>query len=301
MIKYFTKHKKKELVCRNFSVQVMKSAEHQKKLIEQGFIYLKQVFNQREVDDLRAVYDKVKQEEQYEQSDTYVNSTISNNANAKSYIRTETLKLCQPKLSQFLEVRYVSFPLGGTFCISPPNAKVGCRPHQDPSVVDESVTYSTNVWVALNDMTVENGCLHFIPGSHLWGNYYRSMSIEWAFNEFMDSLWKYMIPVDVKAGDVICFDSSIVHGSPNNQTDKTRLALSIMAIDNNSSLISCYPEKGLFKKEICIYQIDEKYFMQDSHFEKPASQYICEKKVPFAETYTFNDVLKLMNDFKRHN
>ena len=40
------------------------------------------------------------------------------------------------------------------------------RPHQDASYLYTEPLKEIGVWIALEDCTVENGCLSFIPGSH---------------------------------------------------------------------------------------------------------------------------------------
>ena len=39
-------------------------------------------------------------------------------------------------------------------------------PHQDGSYLHTNPLKVIGVWIALEDCTVENGCLSFVPGSH---------------------------------------------------------------------------------------------------------------------------------------
>ena len=40
------------------------------------------------------------------------------------------------------------------------------QPHQDGSYLHVEPLKIAGVWIALEDCTLENGCLSFIPGSH---------------------------------------------------------------------------------------------------------------------------------------
>ncbi|MBK7503759.1 MAG: phytanoyl-CoA dioxygenase family protein [Bacteroidetes bacterium] len=57
--------------------------------------------------------------------------------------------------------------------------------------------YSMSMWISLTDMNAQNGCLHIIPGSHLWGNLCRNINYTWAFNDYNDKLW-VLIPIPLK-------------------------------------------------------------------------------------------------------
>ena len=53
------------------------------------------------------------------------------------------------------------------------NPKIGGKvvPHQDGSYLYTEPLKIAGVWIALEDCTVENGCLQFIPGSHKGMNF----------------------------------------------------------------------------------------------------------------------------------
>lgn len=40
------------------------------------------------------------------------------------------------------------------------------KPHQDGSYLHTEPLKLTGVWIALEDCTLENGCLQFVPSSH---------------------------------------------------------------------------------------------------------------------------------------
>lgn len=91
--------------------------------------------------------------------------------------------------------------------------------HHDPAVG------SINIWVALVDMTPENGCLEVVPRSHLngqlpsveTGDGHRKLEIDPST----------LFPVRMRAGDAIAFTRWTVHGSGKNTTDQPRVAYAL--------------------------------------------------------------------------
>jgi len=104
--------------------------------------------------------------------------------------------------------------------------------HQDETHIfiwDRSLTA---IWIALDDATVENGCLWVIPGSHRAGVLYpvrdqdddrfdcTQEAYGFAYRE------EQAIPVEAPAGSAVVFDGYLLHRSlPNSNRHGTRRAL----------------------------------------------------------------------------
>lgn len=82
-------------------------------------------------------------------------------------------------------------------------------------------------WMGLDDATLENGCLHYIPGSHRWGLLEKPV-----LAGEMDGLMEYLteeqkasfkpVPAEMKAGEAVFHHPLMVHGSFRNDSDKPR-------------------------------------------------------------------------------
>jgi len=102
--------------------------------------------------------------------------------------------------------------------------------HQDNGVVLEEADQSTilTVWMAINDATVENGCLQVIPRSHRHGlepHCPTSQSLT-----IPDKLLPLdrATPVPLKAGSVLLMNQQTVHSSLDNTTDdQVRISLDL--------------------------------------------------------------------------
>ena len=94
-----------------------------------------------------------------------------------------------------------------------------------------------SAWVALEDATVENGCMSMVPGSHKWGN------CQVAKGQIGTNMETYepdpdpsvipvgatvkTVPCEVPAGSVVFHHCLCWHGAPANKSDKPRPAIAV--------------------------------------------------------------------------
>jgi len=119
----------------------------------------------------------------------------------------------------FQDIRVVC----GSFIVKTPGPASGMSIHQDMTLIDESKYTGINIWIPLVDLSVKNGSLFVIAGSHRIFPTYRGSSIREFFSDVMDDMYDYLQPVFVKAGQAVIFDQSIIHFSPPNYTDSIRI------------------------------------------------------------------------------
>ena len=80
------------------------------------------------------------------------------------------------------------------------------------------------VWIALDETTIENGCMHVLPGGHRDGPQIHFKRRDWQLCD-TDMLNKPCTAVPLKPGGLMFFDSLLPHGTPINQSNKRRRAL----------------------------------------------------------------------------
>lgn len=83
-------------------------------------------------------------------------------------------------------------------------------------------------WIALDDATPNNGCLHFLPGSHKSQDYTQTNigeNVGEIFHLFPELTTIKPQPVPVKAGDCVFFNGMVVHGAGANMTPDYRRAM----------------------------------------------------------------------------
>lgn len=85
-------------------------------------------------------------------------------------------------------------------------------------------------WVGLDDATIENGCLHYIPGSHKWGLIEKPsltgdmMGLAKYLTDDQTKALEKSIPVELKKGFATFHHPLTIHGSFENNSDKPRRA-----------------------------------------------------------------------------
>lgn len=97
-------------------------------------------------------------------------------------------------------------------------------------------------WVALDDVSTENGCLYYIPKSHRWGLLDKpelAGDME-GINEFLTPTqkeeFKNKVPTEMKRGYATFHHPLMVHGSYENKSDRPRRAfvLNVFADETTS-------------------------------------------------------------------
>lgn len=91
-----------------------------------------------------------------------------------------------------------------------------------------------SAWVALDDATIENGCMWMVPGSHKWGNHQKYLSSDAAFMPIHkqpellpEGALVKAVPFEIKKGQVGYHHSLTWHGSPHNRSEKKRRAIAV--------------------------------------------------------------------------
>ena len=103
------------------------------------------------------------------------------------------------------------------------SGKPGQAWHQDEDFIPTRDRSLTGGWIALDDATVENGCLWVIPGSHKRGILWPQKDHDnREFDCTMESVgFPYTdadsIPVEVKAGTILFFNGYLLHRSLKNR------------------------------------------------------------------------------------
>lgn len=112
-----------------------------------------------------------------------------------------------------------------------------CKPAHHGGVVAWHQDYSywtrtqplahLSCWIGLDDSTRENGCVHYVPGSHRWrllpitGLANDMHAIEQVLNEEEKTAFK-PVAIELKAGECSFHHPLMVHGSYQNQSNRPR-------------------------------------------------------------------------------
>ena len=112
--------------------------------------------------------------------------------------------------------------------------------HQDntywPSVTGTDIS---TVWLALDDVTLENGCMQVIPRSHAAYEAHEMHATDGddllkVTIEMSPEMIAQAIPVELKAGEFSLHDSFIIHGSEPNRSPRRRAGYTMRYADAKS-------------------------------------------------------------------
>ena len=132
--------------------------------------------------------------------------------------------------SQLLDVDEALLSGWGHMIRKPPKTGAPLPWHQDEAYWDPALTYrAMGSWLPLDDASIENGCMSFVPGSHRsevrehWhvGN---DPSVHALYCKAEASEVARAVPVPARAGGCVFHQSRTLHASGPNTTDKVRRA-----------------------------------------------------------------------------
>lgn len=121
--------------------------------------------------------------------------------------------------------------------------------HQDSTYLYVKENPVTGLWFALEEATLENGCLWAIPGGHrspLKSRLKRNADNHTFVEIYDETPWNLdeMIPLEVSRGSAIVLHGLLPHMSKENVSHKSRHAYSLHVISENNE----YPEDNWLRK-----------------------------------------------------
>lgn len=102
--------------------------------------------------------------------------------------------------------------------------------HQDASYWPFTPARTVTVWLAIDDATVENSCMYFIPGTHRLGHLsWKDTKNPAVLNQEIEEIDKYgkPVPIELKAGEIELHADMLAHSSAPNKSSKRRCGLTL--------------------------------------------------------------------------
>ncbi|TAG29834.1 MAG: phytanoyl-CoA dioxygenase family protein [Sphingobacteriia bacterium] len=110
--------------------------------------------------------------------------------------------------------------------------------HLDTPFWSFSDRRALSIWVALDDATLENGCLYFIPGSYhttTFNNPGIGKNMDAVFDAYPQFLNKKSVAVPMKAGSCSFHNGLTIHGAGANMTNGFRRAMTCAYFPDGAS------------------------------------------------------------------
>ena len=104
---------------------------------------------------------------------------------------------------------------------------------------NKNILFQLTVWIAVDEATLDNGCIEFIPGTH---SKMRKITIgkgdkfyATQFDMDNDLNDNKPVPMPLKPGQFVVFSERCMHGSKANHTDKRRMGINFRAVTPETS------------------------------------------------------------------
>jgi ectoine hydroxylase-related dioxygenase (phytanoyl-CoA dioxygenase family) len=97
--------------------------------------------------------------------------------------------------------------------------------HQDYPVFPMDRVGTTQIWIALNDLTPAHGTMRFLSGSQREGSLGRTIAARQELFDvysWLTEKYEWSPPLSMKAGDATAHDGNVIHGAPANETGEPR-------------------------------------------------------------------------------
>jgi non-haem Fe2+, alpha-ketoglutarate-dependent halogenase len=194
----------------------------------QGYLTKIRIFEPAEIAEIRRYFDELLARTLAAGGDSYSIGTAH-----LHYGRVYDL-LTHPRI-----VSYVKDLLGENvigwgshfFCKMPGDGK-RVSWHQDASYWPLTPSKTVTAWLAIDDATVENACMRYLPKSHWFGHLTYTLTENDdsnVLNQTVTAVEQFGAPVDVElqAGEISMHSDLLVHGSERNTSTRRRCGLTL--------------------------------------------------------------------------
>lgn len=188
--------------------------------------------------------------------DGFYSSSFNTDEKHKAEVNAKVEGVFEEKVGElFTDIR----KLGSCFLNKQPGAESEMPIHQDWTVVDESKYASVTIWVPLQDVDVSNGAIQVIDGSHRFSDAIRSPSLKDPLDDIRGELRKDLKLLPMKAGEAFIFNQALMHSSPPNMSENSRIAVTYGLIHTNADLRFYHSnESGVLEQ----YAVNDSFFQE---------------------------------------
>ena len=153
------------------------------------------------------------------------------------------------------------------------------------------------------DITEKNGAIYVLPGSHLWGNHQRSLNVPWAFENHTKTLWKEMEPIYIQKGDVLCWDTALIHASSPNLSMNTRVAITTTLLPKDFKMVEFFKDKKTPYDSVEKYQVERSFWEKEDIMKRPPcppNKNLGLEKLTFPISISKKQLLNLIEETKSY-
>lgn len=241
-----------------------KNQAHHKAFSKDGFLLLPGFLKAGQIADIHSFYQKLPPAP----LPFYTSNWIADTAYKQNIHR-----FLQPILDKAIDEHLLGFKsVFSYFLVKNPHKTKKVAIHQDWTLTDERNYQGLTVWVPLVDTTINNGNFHVLPGSHLLFQNIRGTNIEMPYSHIGDQIEEKLLqPLPLNAGDAVLFDHRLVHFSPPNMSEDSRVAVGHTLLPAGAPMYHYFKENP--EDEQIFRQRVEDSFLLDYSFKESLQNY----------------------------
>jgi len=129
---------------------------------------------------------------------------------------------------------------GGVFLKAPGAGEVAL--HRDWSLTEDRRQVTFSLWCALDGAEAANGALQMVPGSHLLSENIAGAGVSPFFAGYAEAVKARSVPVPLRPGEAVAFDSRTLHWSPPNRSGRARTAVQVVCLPAATRHVYYVPE-----------------------------------------------------------
>jgi Phytanoyl-CoA dioxygenase (PhyH) len=299
-IRRFTRKKTIPEFKRTFNDRYFSDPSRNHEIETAGYTRIEQVVTGSELQFLEDTFRQLEQFPEYSIADQFQNSGRFRSPEIRNFVMHAIGEFSKPFLPRIFDTRVCAEETTGAFQIKPPSKKSDLNPHQDSPVIDELEHNGLFVWIPLCDINEQNGPVWVLPGSQLWGNHQRSLNVPWIFEKHTKLLWKHMHPVTMKRGDILCWDTALIHASSPNLSKETRVALTTTILPRDFRMVDYYCDDKTAKGTVEKYEVQRSFWESGDIMNRPPcppNQLTGLEKKVFPDPLSASDVRELIEHY----
>ena len=161
-------------------------------------------------------------------------------------------------------------PLYANFMVKEPGENSKMKIHQDWTYVDENQYTSVAIWLPLMDLDHHNGCLYFLKGNHKFENRFRGPGIPCPYDNLHEAIeTSYSTKTPLKAGEVACWHHSVIHWSPPNISEETRIAPTMILVPKEAPVYHYFADYSGPSNKVERFEVDTDFYMNYQIGKRP--------------------------------
>ncbi len=239
---------------------IFKSSNHNSLFQSNGFVRFP-LLEPEEVSELKALYHELGLEDKIGYG--YLVGMNDDSISMRKEMQGKILEIVSEKIEASMVNRKL---YTATFMVKLPSDQNYVPPHQDWTFTEnEDEDPSIMIWIALDDVSIENGALGFVKGSHKITKYPRVFPFPVAqtpVEKFKLELFDQVDYVEMKAGEIVVFDNRTIHASQPNRSKELRMAIGLSAYPRDKDLIAYTLKPNSSEKRISKWKVDEQFFVK---------------------------------------